>query len=88
MHTNKQKLIKKIEDLESQLQDLKLELQEEETVFEIGDKVQILNPKRGQPTRGTIHKLHLNTQRATVISQIHDSETWITVCMLKNLKKE
>ena len=47
MPTNKQKLIKKIEDLESQLQDLKLELQEEETVFEIGDKVQILNPKRG-----------------------------------------
>ena len=88
MPTNKQKLIKKIEDLERQLQDLKLEPHEEENIFEVGNKVQILKLKKGQATRGTIHKLHWNTQRATFITQINDSETRTIVRMLKNLKKE
>ena len=93
MPTKQQLLIQQIEDLELQLENLKLELKEAEaTGLQIGDKVQILNPKRGQPTRGRIHKLHPNSQRATVLTRIYvkneDDKEIKTVRMFKNLEKE
>ena len=72
MPTKKQLLIQQIEDLELQLKNLILELNgAEATGIQIGDKVRILNPKRGQPTCGRIHKLHPNSQRATVLTRIN-----------------
>ena len=93
MPTKKQLLIQQIEDLELQLKNLKLELNEAEaTGLQIGDRVRILNPKRGQPTRGRIHKLHPNSQRATVLTRIYvkneDDKEIKTVRMFKNLEKE
>ena len=93
MASKKQLLIQQIEDLELQLKGLRLELKEaESTGIQIGDKVRILNPKRGQPTRGRIHKLHPNSQRATVLTKIYvkneDDIEIKTVRMFKNLKKE
>ena len=100
MPTNKQQLLRKIEDLEEQLSNLKLELQQElqeeseddESTFNIGDRVRILNPKKGQPSRGRIIKLHPKSQRATVLTKFLSADSSgieiKTVCMLKNLKKE
>ena len=93
MASKKQLLIQQIEDLELQLKGLRLELKEaESTGIQIGDKVRILNPKRGQPTCGRIHKLHPNSQRATVLTRINvkneEDKGIKTVRMLKNLEKE
>lgn len=90
MSTKNQQIIKKIEDLEKQLKNLKLELQQEEPEpkFKIGDVVNILNPKRGQPSAGSIHKLHTRTSRATVITQLYNPRRQVkTIRLLKNLKK-
>jgi len=96
MSSDKQRLLRKIDDLEQELSNLKLELAEEiereKRVFKVGDKVRILNPKKGQPSRGSILKLHPNSQRATVLTRIYipdspDIEVK-TVRMYKNLSKE
>jgi len=47
MSRRNQQIIRKIEELERQLNDLKLELQDSEPDFKVGDVVTILNPKRG-----------------------------------------
>ena len=92
MPLKKQQLIWQIEELESQLENLKIELEKtEETEFKIGEKVRIRNPKHGQPTRGTIYKLHPNSQTATVITRIQvrgEQDIEIkTVRMYKNLER-
>ena len=90
MSTKNQRIIKKIEDLEKQLRNLKLELQQEEPELElkVGDVVNILNPKRGQPSKGSIHKLHTRTGRATVVTQLLNPRRQVkTIRLLKNLEK-
>ena len=96
MSSDKQRLLRKIDDLEKELSNLKIELaeevQREKRGLKVGDKVRILNPKKGQPSRGTILKLHPNSLRATVLTRIYipgnpDIEVK-TVRMYKNLSKE
>jgi len=92
MPTKKQLLKQQIRDLERQLEDLRIELEQTgDSELKIGDKVRICNPKHGQPTRGTIHKLHPNSQRATVLTRIQvrgEEDIEIkTVRMYKNLEK-
>ena len=93
MPTKKQLLIQQITELERQLEDLRIELEEteKEVALKLGDRVRILNPKSGQPTRGIIHKLHPNSLRATVLTRIQvrgeDDIEVKTVRMYKNLQK-
>jgi hypothetical protein len=73
MLTNNEQLIKTIVDLETQLRELKLELQNNEednysNPIEIGEEVIILNPRKGQENSGVVVKLHRRTKRATIIT--------------------
>ena len=64
------KVLKKIEEIEKQLADLKLEVSKPKTKksnrLVVGAEVDILNPKRGQENSGTISKVNYVTGRATV----------------------
>ena len=64
------KVLKKIEELEKQLAELKIELtksvEKEVDKLTVGDPVNILNPGRGQENYGTITKVNYKTGRATV----------------------
>ena len=64
------KVLKKIEELEKQLADLKLELTKPKTKksnrLVVGVEVDVLNPNRGQENSGTITKINYGTERATV----------------------
>ena len=64
------KVLKKIEELEKQLADLKIELTKSEVQktsrLDIGDEVNILNPGKGQERHGKISKVNYRTSRATV----------------------
>ena len=64
------KVLKKIEELEKQLADLKIELTKSEVQktsrLDIGDEVSILNPGKGQEKHGKISKVNYRTGRATV----------------------
>lgn len=67
---------------------MELQQEEPEPEFKVGDKVNILNPKRGQPRTGSIYKLHTKTNRATVITQLHNPRKQVkTIRLLKNLEK-
>ena len=73
MLTNNEQLIKTIVDLETQLRELKLELQNDKEdnysdPIEIGEEVIILNPRKGQENSGVVVKLHQRTKRATIIT--------------------
>ena len=73
MLMNNEQLIKTIVDLETQLRELKLELQNNEednysNPIEIGEEVIILNPRKGQENSGVVVKLHRRTKRATIIT--------------------
>jgi len=73
MLTNNEQLIKTIVDLETQLRELKLELQNNEednysNPIEVGEEVIILNPRKGQENSGVVVKLHRRTKRATIIT--------------------
>jgi len=63
-------VLKKIEELEKQLASLKLELTQSEPKKSdrliVGEKVNILNPGRGQESHGKISKVNYKTGRATV----------------------
>lgn len=63
-------VLKKIEELEKQLASLKLELTQPEPKKSdrliVGEKVNILNPGRGQESHGKISKVNYKTGRATV----------------------
>ena len=68
---NERDIEKRIEDIEKQLSTLKLELKEirrEKRTGPIkkGDRVNILNPNRGQGSVGIVQKVNLNTERVTV----------------------
>ena len=68
---NERDIEKRIEDIEKQLSTLKLELKEirrEKRTGPIkkGDRVNILNPNRGQGSTGIIQKVNLHTERVTV----------------------
>ena len=64
------KVLKKIEELEKQLADLKIELTQskvkETDRLEVGDEVNVLNPGRDQESHGKISKVNYKTGRATV----------------------
>ncbi len=64
------KVLKKIEELEKQLADLKIELSKSEVQksdrLDVGDEVCILNPGRGQERHGKVSKVNYKTGRATV----------------------
>ena len=64
------KVLEKIEELETLLADLKLELSASKTKksnrLNVGEEVEVLNPNRGQEKRGTISKVNYLTGRATV----------------------
>ena len=64
------RVLKKIEELEAQLQELKLELRTSAKMksdrLEIGQRVLILNPRVGQDNSGVICKVNYATNRATV----------------------
>ena len=73
MLTNNEQLIKTIVDLETQLRELKLELQNNEednypNPIEVGEEVIILNPRKGQENSGVVVKLHRRTKRATIVT--------------------
>ena len=68
--TTTDQLLKKIEELEKQLADLKLELTQAKPKksdrLSVGEEVNVLNPGRGQESQGTISKVNYKTGRATV----------------------
>jgi hypothetical protein len=67
-------IIKKIEDLEKQLNDLKLELRKEtdppkatkDTAIKVGDEVRILNPLSGQDREGVVTKINSLTKYSLI----------------------
>ena len=75
MSQNKE-TIKRIEELENQLRKLKLELKQENKLYsksatknpplKLGDEVEILNPKKGQESYGTIVNFNKKTDYVTV----------------------
>ena len=64
------KVLKKIEELEKQLADLKLELTHSKIKktdrLDIGDQVNVLNPGKDQESHGKVTKVNYKTGRATV----------------------
>ena len=64
------RVLVKIEELEKQLAELKLELKKTEPrkpdKLTVGDRVNILNPSRGQVRTGIVCKVNHITGRATV----------------------
>mmetsp|Transcript_14376 Transcript_14376/g.26998 ORF Transcript_14376/g.26998 Transcript_14376/m.26998 type:complete len:83 (+) Transcript_14376:149-397(+) len=50
-------ILSRIKEIETELQNLKLQLTNESTRPTVGDLVEILNPKRGQETTGRISKI-------------------------------
>ena len=83
-------LINKIEQLENQLRDLRLELQRGSprtpNHLQVGDKVVIKNPSRGQPDTGTLIKIH-PTKRGTVLAIGPKNRETKIIRLLKNLEK-
>ena len=67
-----QHIIKRIEDIEKQLKELKLEVAADEPKKKaskrlvVGQEVRVLNPNKGQGTEGQIVRINYATQRATV----------------------
>lgn len=67
-------IIQKIEELEKQLKDLKLELRKEtdpskatkDTAIKVGDEVSILNPRSGQDREGVVTKVNSLTKYVSV----------------------
>ena len=72
MPKKNQHLIKRIEDIEKQLKELKLEVAADEpkkkasNKLAVGQEVRVLNPKKGQGTKGPIVRINYGTRRATV----------------------
>ena len=85
---NNQALIKKIEDLEKELENLKIELKyptrnvKKSKRLIVGDTVDILNPGRNQDRSGVITKVNYSTGRATV-----ETNTGKVSRIFRNLRK-
>ena len=81
------KVLEKIEELEKQLADLKLELSKPKTKksdrLVVGEEVDILNPNRGQENSGTVSRVNYVTGRATV-----DTRNGKVSRAFKNLKRK
>ena len=93
MLTNNEQLIKTIVDLETQLRELKLELQNNEednysNPIEIGEEVIILNPRKGQENSGVVVKLHRRTKRATIITTNKRGGEEKVVRLLTNIERK
>ena len=91
--TNNLEILKTIQELEKQLNKLKLELTENESKrkpspIEIGDKVIILNPRVGQGSRGTVIRLNRYTNRATVEAKGTAGQKQKIVRAIHNVRKE
>ena len=80
------KVLEKIEALERQLADLKLELTKPKTKksnrLVVGEEVDMLNPNKGQENSGMISKINYVTGRATV-----DTKKGKISRAFKNLKR-
>ena len=68
MKTDKD-IIKQIEDIERLLIDLRIDLEErsEQRKLKVGDKVNIVNPKQGQESEGTVTKI--SPLKITVVTE-------------------
>jgi len=82
------KVLEKIEELEKQLADLKLELSKPKTKkydrLAVGEEVDILNPNwAGQENSGMVSRVNYVTRRATV-----DTRNGKVSRALKNLKRK
>ena len=86
-----QEIIEQIENLEEQLRVLRLSLEnaEEDTnrPFEIGDQVEILNPKRGQESRGKIVKINSVTGRVTILTTSENGREKKIVRLYTNIRR-
>ena len=92
---DKTSLISQIEQIERQLRDLKLELtaldenqaglQTEKDRLRVGGRVTILNPRLGQPSRGTLVKVNRTTNRGTVLTRTQTGREVKIVRHTKNL---
>ena len=82
-------IIKKIEEIEKQLKELKLELTESGKKkkktgrLEVGDTVEIVNPNKSQEKEGIVTKTNYLTSRATV-----KTEKGNVIRKFTNLKKK
>ena len=93
MLTNNEQLIKTIVDLETQLRELKLELQNNEednysNPIEVGEEVIILNPRKGQENSGVVVKLHRRTKRATIVTTNKRGGEEKVVRLLTNIERK
>ena len=91
-------IIRKIEEIEQQLRNIKLELRNysdsdndseknsRERSFRIGEEVIIVNPKRGQASSGTLIKIHKRTGRGSVLTKNNKGQDVEIVRLLRNLK--
>ena len=84
-------VIKKIEEIEKQLCNLKLELKKEHRKtgpLEAGEEVMILNPNPGQAQEGTLHKVNNITRRMTVLTTSPKGRESKTVRSLGNVRRK
>ena len=93
MLTNNEQLIKTIVDLETQLRELKLELQNNEennysNPIEVGEEVIILNPRKGQENSGVVVKLHRRTKRATIVTTNKRGREEKVVRLITNIERK
>ena len=71
MSEDRSNIIKKIEDIERQLRELKIELGQQKPIkitgpYETGEEVVILNPKTGQGKSGKLIKINPITRYVTI----------------------
>ena len=92
---NNSEIIRKIEDLQRQLDELKLELQQEEgeritspSPIEVGDSVDILNPRAGQGTNGIVTRINRYTNRITVEARNAKGYNQKVVRAIQNVRKQ
>lgn len=94
---SREQIITKIENIEQQLRDLRLELTEQnnnepapspqDIELKIGDQVIINNPRPGQPGEGKVSKIHQRTGRITVTAVNGRGRELKIVRVKKNLTK-
>ena len=92
---NRTRLINQVEQLKHLLRDLNLKLTaldkhetalwSEKDQLQVGDRVIILNPKRGQPSKGTLVKVNRTTNRGTVLGRTPSRQEIKVVRHAKNL---
>jgi len=94
MITKNKQLLETIEDLERQLQELKLDLSSNDREpnytdpLEVGEEVVILNPKKGQESNGVLDKIHRRTKRATIITTNERGGKEKIVRLLVNIRRK